>query len=72
MVRLEVMIIVLCASRRPRLAFLVYSVACMAGIGVTSEDRIGRSSFGSVFASAINCFYTTEVLEVRADWIVPR
>jgi hypothetical protein len=65
LVRLELLIVVLHASRRPRLAFLISSVGHMAMVGVASKTRIERSSFESVFASAISRFYATEVLEAR-------
>jgi hypothetical protein len=64
--RLELMVVVLRASERPRLVFFVSSVGQMAGVRVASMAGIERSSLKCVPTSAASCFYATEVFEARA------
>jgi hypothetical protein len=63
---LELMVAILHASGRPRLALLVSSVGLLAVVGVAFETRTKRSSYGSALASAIGCFCDTEVFDARA------
>jgi hypothetical protein len=70
--RLDLMVVILLVSGRPRLAFSVSSAGHIARLRVASVTETKRSSFGSASAFEISRFYATEVLEARAAWIAPR
>jgi hypothetical protein len=71
-VRLELMIAILHAFGRLRLAFLVSKVSHISRLEVALVVGIRRLSFRSASSSVSTCFCATEVLEARVVWIAPR
>jgi hypothetical protein len=70
-VRLELMVVVLRASRRPRSAFLVSSTNRMEVAKVSSFARIMRSSPGDVSAFVVGVRGAAKGPMVSVIWMAP-